>query len=293
MKNRKKIVAALMAMVMCVSFTACNKDTEGDTSSVENTSSEDSVASESSVAEESSVEDSGSENDEDVLFPISDEIKNASLSDGLIQIGDDVFQNGGYMTVSEFAAKYSTENGGDWDISRRPGALQNMELNDELTEEKLNLTYSWAVNNTKNKIEMFLYCTAPVAGTGTVGDLVIVMFKYGKANSYNPETNEYYEESEVVRVAGQTKNVESGNDVVAFYTDHGLEETTYDDNFFREENAGKYAKHTFEGNQKETIFGAVKGSEPNLYGYEPVFLYGGMSYLYFSNVQYKDGCTVD
>ena len=293
MKNMKKIVAALMAMVMCVSFTACNKNTEGDTSTVENTSSEDSMDSENTVAEESSVEDSNSENDEDVLFPISDKIKNASLSDGYIQIGDDVFRNGGYMTFGEFVAEYSTENGGNWDV---PGLMEllNKELNYEVSEEELSYCpYEWRVHDEKNNINMLLYCTEPVAGTGTVSDLVIVMFEYD-VNSYNPETQDKYVKSEVLRVAGQTKNVESGDDVTAFYAEQGLKEAEaeYDDNFFCEENAGKYVKHTFEGNQDETIFGVVKGSEPNLYGYEPVFLYCGVKSLIISNIQYKDGCKV-
>lgn len=289
MKNRKEIMAALMAMIMCVSFTACNKDTEGDTSSVENTSSEAPVASESSVAEESSVEDSNSENDEDVLFPISDEIKNASLSDGLVQIGNDVFRCGGYMTISEFAAKYSTENGGNWDMTWKPAGVT--ELDDEMPEEMAYVFASshsvlWEVTNTNNEIGMNLCCTEPVDGTGTWGDMVIVMFEYRE--SYNPETHEKYEESDVVRAAGPSKNIESGDEVIAFYQEQGLEETTYDDNFFREENAGKYIKHTSEGYQDETIYGVVKSSEPNLYGYEPVFLYGGSEYLHILDYLYKD-----
>ena len=352
MKNTKKIMAALMAMAMCVSFAACNKDTEGDTSTaentssdiVENTSSEDSVVSENSVADDNSAEipsnpynsyspeemeefgfsydadgnvvdldgniivsiedgkmyekDEENSSNGDVLFPISDEIKNASLSDGLVQIGDDVFQNGGYMTFGEFAAKYSTENGGDWDV---PGLMELLktELNYELSEEDLShFPYNWKVYDEENHIKMNLYCTEPVAGTGTVSDLVIVMFEYD-VNSYNPETQDKYVKSEVLRVAGQTKNVESGDDVTAFYAEQGLKEAEaeYDDNFFYdnflcEENAGKYAKHIFEGNQDETIFGVVKGSKPNLYGYEPVFLYYGFKSLGINNVQYKDGCTV-
>lgn len=46
-------------------------------------------------------------------FEPTDEIKNADFTSGLIQIGNDVFKCGGYMTLREFVEKY----GENWDCS--------------------------------------------------------------------------------------------------------------------------------------------------------------------------------
>lgn len=43
---------------------------------------------------------------EEVKFAMTDEIKNASLSSGLVQYNNDIFQSGGYMTVADFVEKY-------------------------------------------------------------------------------------------------------------------------------------------------------------------------------------------
>ena len=44
--------------------------------------------------------------DKNFEFVLKDEIKNASLSSGLIQIGNDIFRNGGYYTVGQFMEEY-------------------------------------------------------------------------------------------------------------------------------------------------------------------------------------------
>lgn len=43
---------------------------------------------------------------EEVKFAMTDEIRNASLSSGLVQYNNDIFQSGGYMTVADFVEKY-------------------------------------------------------------------------------------------------------------------------------------------------------------------------------------------
>ena len=54
-----------------------------------------------------------------------DEIKNADFTSGLIQIGNDVFKCGGYLTLREFVEKY----GENWDCS-------GIDLNAEIPTEK-------------------------------------------------------------------------------------------------------------------------------------------------------------
>lgn len=43
---------------------------------------------------------------EEVKFAMTDEIKNAALGSGLVQINNDTFQRGGYITVADFVEKY-------------------------------------------------------------------------------------------------------------------------------------------------------------------------------------------
>ncbi|SFB87273.1 hypothetical protein [Ruminococcus albus] len=43
---------------------------------------------------------------EEIKYEATEEIKNAALNSGYIQIGDTVFRTGGYMTVGEFVEKY-------------------------------------------------------------------------------------------------------------------------------------------------------------------------------------------
>jgi len=43
------------------------------------------------------------------VYTVSDEIKNADLSSGLVQLNDDIMQVGGYIKTSDFYAKYADE----------------------------------------------------------------------------------------------------------------------------------------------------------------------------------------
>lgn len=47
------------------------------------------------------------EEDNGITYEMSDEIRNSKLSDGLIQIGDDIFKQCGYMSVGDVYDKYS------------------------------------------------------------------------------------------------------------------------------------------------------------------------------------------
>lgn len=43
------------------------------------------------------------------VYTVSDEIKNADLSSGLVQLNGDIMQVGGYIKTSDFYAKYADE----------------------------------------------------------------------------------------------------------------------------------------------------------------------------------------
>ena len=64
------------------------------------------------------------EQPEEIVYEATDEIINASLDSGLIQINNDVFQQGGYMTVAELAAQYSDK----YEITYKDGTYEHRRL---------------------------------------------------------------------------------------------------------------------------------------------------------------------
>lgn len=85
---------------------------------------------------------------ETVNFTMTDEIKNASLSSGLVQYNNDIFQRGGYMTVADFVEKYKDS----YDISYSKDRLTTplgtyKECKDYLIEyDPYIINHTWADN---------------------------------------------------------------------------------------------------------------------------------------------------
>lgn len=69
----------------------------------ENTDNEDDVTGDAASGTNSNSEP------EMAVYTVSDEIKNADLSSGLVQLNGDIMQVGGYIKTSDFYAKYSDE----------------------------------------------------------------------------------------------------------------------------------------------------------------------------------------
>lgn len=75
-------------------------------------------------------------------FTISSEIVNADFGSGLIQLNNEIFQQGGYLTVEEFVNKYS----GSFDITYKGGSYEDnkgylVEYTDGLSEYENNQYY--------------------------------------------------------------------------------------------------------------------------------------------------------
>lgn len=82
----KKLLAAVLAAVMCVSLSGC--------------------AQKNSEINESNIESSKSEQEK---LKVLDEIKNADFTSGKIQIFNEIFEPFGTMTVDEFVEKYKDD----------------------------------------------------------------------------------------------------------------------------------------------------------------------------------------
>lgn len=111
--NRKKVMSGVMALCMCLVMAGCgdssDKSSENTTekTTVQSSTSAENQNNDSAVSSETESEAIESQADaEPITFEPSEEILNADFDSGKIQIGDDVFQTGGYFTLDEFIKKY-------------------------------------------------------------------------------------------------------------------------------------------------------------------------------------------
>lgn len=113
----KAILAAATSIYICSALVGCGdslpKNQQELESGLNSISEEDfengnetEKPAESIDADESISEAATEEPIEETAYTPSDEIVNADFSSGLIQIGNDVFRNGGYYTVDQFIAEY-------------------------------------------------------------------------------------------------------------------------------------------------------------------------------------------
>ena len=112
-ETKLKITASIFAVCLAaVSLTACggsggnNTASKNDESTVEETTVNE-IESESAVenSESISTEKAATESSDSKYKP-ADEIINADFQSGLIQIGNDIFHNGGFYTVDQFIAEF-------------------------------------------------------------------------------------------------------------------------------------------------------------------------------------------
>lgn len=100
MKN-KKLIYLLCTLALALSMSACSGAKEKETQKNDTTTNTD-VKNETGKKDEQAA----SKNPSDSCYTPSDEIKNASISSGLIQVGDIVMKQGGYTTVADFITTY-------------------------------------------------------------------------------------------------------------------------------------------------------------------------------------------
>lgn len=111
----RAMIAILAAVCVCGSFVGCGNSSpknEQELESMLGNMSEDEIeqrienAAESIDAAEAQTT-TEEETVPEIVYEPSDEILNADFASGLVQIGSDVFRNGGYYTVDQFIAEYS------------------------------------------------------------------------------------------------------------------------------------------------------------------------------------------
>lgn len=122
MKHRK-LLAAIMAVSFCFTMAGCGSTPADPEKELENkleSMSEEDIEKEFEQAanelEQMEAEQSASETEPpvpEIVYEPTNEIKNADFSSGLIQIGNDVFRNGGYYTVEQVVQEF----GDRYDVS--------------------------------------------------------------------------------------------------------------------------------------------------------------------------------
>ncbi|MDE6733760.1 MAG: hypothetical protein K2J77_12910 [Oscillospiraceae bacterium] len=146
-RNFKAICASFLAAVMCVSLAGCGKSNSPVTTNPNkpNTTASKPNATTTSkpattVSKPAPAQSTTVSTPEKAELAITDEIKNADFNSGLIQINNDIFQMGGYLTVAEFVKKYKDR----YDIVYANGKLPY----EEAAKEQLLQSYDY-VGETK------------------------------------------------------------------------------------------------------------------------------------------------
>lgn len=107
MNLRKRKAALLLAAAMCVSFAGCKGEAQKTLSkpNTVNSMTNGGINSQNSSRTAQSVPEQVSK-PEKLMYKATDEIMNAEFESGLIQMNNEVFQTGGYITVADFVEKY-------------------------------------------------------------------------------------------------------------------------------------------------------------------------------------------
>ncbi len=133
-KNIKPIIAAVLAAAVCAALAGCESSdpenmTEKDFESVVK-NLESYVQSSDKASAKSGKSSKPEENSEpeEIAYAPTDEIKNADFNSGLVQMNNEVFRQGGYITVAEFVEKYKDA----YDITYKDGTYE--ERKDHLLE---------------------------------------------------------------------------------------------------------------------------------------------------------------
>ena len=204
-----------------------------------------------------------------VEYAPTDEIKNASLSSGLIQIGNDVFRNGGYYTVGqlmeELEGKYELQGGIDID-----GVLVG-------DEEKVGIYLPVDVQISDEGIPAYdiaLYYSNMKAEDGEktpVKDAIVYKISYDVFD-YNV-FDEIWHPGAIKAFPAEIEFSE----IADVYEKNGLKKVDSESLFIDCSESHEYNVYTennnYAGQNKSAASAMICGSEKNLYGVYPIFYY--------------------
>ena len=243
----KTILAGIIAAGMCFACVGC-----ADSSSDIEKDIEDKF---NSIAEQIDKEENGKVDsktaDSEVNYEASDEIKKADFASGLVQIGNEIFKNGGYMTVDQVVEKYSDkfDTSGilpDSNVSKNQSFFLYMTAKDD-PSLKVTGTCLANLNATTDKLRQ--------------GDCAAVLFTANKNEASWYPTG--------IRKSGEGYDI---NSLVSMLEGLGYKKLT------KSEVENKYYKNYgmfWENSTKKAVHYVLResGAEKNLYGYHPLIEY--------------------
>lgn len=248
MKNKIKILSAVLLSTLIATGCASSSISSSSSESVAQTDGEKAEDNEETVTEEEVAAD-------EAATPLQ-EIIDSDIHSGYVQIGNDIFRNGGYITVGEFIDTY----GDKWTCTN------TLTLSKEIDED---YSFSYSFMN-KDGAKLLITVRRPVSGTGTLKDGVIISFLGSDAPEYLP--------------GGVPKDSDlSPDEAAALFEKNGLVFKERDNDSFLHnpkalEDLGTYSRHVTDwegdgddGYHSEIIIGCYEGTEPNLYGYVPTY----------------------
>lgn len=268
----RKIITMAAVLCTCFALAGCGETKEtakpAENSAVENEDGQNNA--EQNSTEDETVDEIVDEDTPEIIeteateepagsIEAGSEIKAAKLSSGYTQIGSNVFRNGGYMTLGEFAEKF----GDKYELDK-----------DDLTAEFNYSSFCFVKAKEKGtELSMEMVVGAPAAGSGTIADGVIICFKgqgeLAYTNTWSPGGICY---------TCPDMNYDS---ITALYQAQGCSET--EDLFPNGRNvtAAKmqenintyYGKKADDEQTYDQTYCLVQADDENLYGAKPVFAY--------------------
>lgn len=184
-----------------------------------------------------------------ITYEPTDEIKNADFTSGLIQIGNEVFQTGGYYTVNQFLEKY----GEKYDTSAiKPDSYLKKNQSQSyqiISKEDPKLKFSVICKNDLDK----------TADKAKLGDCPVVNFSVTERNTCWFPTG--------ICADGSNSTIEN---TPAFLEGKGYKKVTQNDKDNKYyNNYGMFWEHSTSSLDECVV--RDRGAEKNLYGYYPIY----------------------
>lgn len=289
----KSMVAAVLAVCICICMAGCGESSKNPDSNNEQANAVTSSGGQSETAAEETAadEDDNDPDDSSISFQPLPEILEADISSGLVQINDEIFKNGGYMTVKEFVDKY----GDKYDVS-------DIDLDKEAEK---GFYFRYSVKYPELNMELYLECREPVSGTGTAADAVIINFYADSINRFEPSVYDIWYPTGISRTTPESRL----DEFIDFFEQRDFEKEDtipYDGMYYGsipEKAPLEYINKYFtdltilkNGTETESLAAVIEMDEPNLYGTVPVTVFGYIcndaSFARYFTFYYKDKSLV-
>jgi len=266
--KRRSIIAMAAALCICGSFAGCGSSSSSSESTAKSTNTATNAGTTSDQTDSTETVTNGdtteaeSENKASSLsYSPSQEIINADIHSGMIQIGNDVFRNGGYTTFGEFLDKY----GDKYDIKAIKGSYDDVtyvdfDPNEEMSNQD-EIRFH-CVNKDDNNIILFVKVQAKRANKpGTIRDNPVYEFSSTAENNINDFT--WFAGG----ISHKSTNPAYRDEIINIMKDDGII-SAYDtkeyENTYREIDTGC---NTIE------VDSIIRSAEKNMYGEYPAYIY--------------------